>query len=259
MLICLHAVTSTLIGPEVGSPLKPLVSAEHQMILLGNGWGSKPTWNGSHIHSRHIKGDWQPSYAFDRDMDPSSCRYHHTCWSWLGRSAGIFGHCLAWNDTAVHSGWVSKPTWNGSYFPSRHIKEDWKSSYAFDGNMDPSSCRYHHTCWTWLERSDGVFGHCWARNDTAIYCGWGSQSTWGMVPTSTQSIKKLIDINILHSVDGGMDLSSWHYLPQRQLLSGLIWEVHWNLWYLLNTKSYCQEMVEALNSHGMICSSTPDI
>ena len=212
MLICLHAVTSTLIGPEVGSPLKPLVSAEHQMILLGNGWGSKPTWNGSHIHSRHIKGDWQPSYAFDRDMDPSSCRYHHTCWSWLGRSAGVFGHCLARNDTAVHSGWVSKPTWNGSYFPSRHIKEDWKSSYAFDGNMDPSSCRYHHTCWSWLERSDGVFGHCWARNDTAIYCGWGSQSTWGMVPTSTQSIKKLIDINILHAVDGDMDLSSWHYL-----------------------------------------------
>ncbi len=25
------------------------------------------------------------------------------------------------------------------------------------------------------------------------------------------------------------------------------WEVHWNLWYLLNTKWYCQEMVEALN------------
>ena len=134
------------------------------------------------------------------------------CWSWLGRSAGIFGHCLVRNDTTVHSCWVSKPTWNGSYFPSRHIKEDWKSSYAFDGNMDPSSCRYHHTCWSWLERSDGVFGHCWARNDTAIYCGWGSQSTWGMVPTSTQSIKKLIDINILHAVDGDMDLSSCRYL-----------------------------------------------
>ena len=225
------------------------------MILLGNGWGSKPTWNGSHIHSRHIKGDWQPSYAFDRDMDPSSCRYHHTCWSWLGRSAGIFGHCLARNDTAVHSGWVSKPTWNGSYFPSRHIKEDWKSSYAFDGNMDPSSCRYHHTCWSWLERSDGVFGHCWARNDTAIYCGWGSQSTWGMVPTSTQSIKNWsISISsiqwmgtwiCLHAITStliGPDMGS----PLKPLVSA----EH----QMILSGNGC-----GFNSHGMIYTSTPDI
>jgi hypothetical protein len=233
MLICLHAVTSTLIGPEVGSPLKPLVSAEHQMILLGNGWGSKPTWNGSHIHSRHIKGDWQPSYAFDRDMDPSSCRYHHTCWSWLGRSAGIFGHCLAWNDTAVHSGWVSKPTWNGSYFPSRHIKEDWKSSYAFDGNMDPSSCRYHHTCWSWLERSDGVFGHCWAPKDMTVHCGWGHKPTWNGSHIHLKHERWLI--NFLCCGWGCWSVfMRWH-----QLLSAQRWEVHWNLWFLLNTKWYC--------------------
>ncbi len=123
--ICLRVVTSTLIGPDVGSPLNSLVSDEHQMILSGNGWCSKPTWNGFYFHSRHIKGDWQPSCAFDGDVDVSSCRYHHTCCTWLGRPAGIFGWWWAQNDTAVHCGWGSKPTWNVLYINSKHINGDW--------------------------------------------------------------------------------------------------------------------------------------
>jgi len=46
-----------------------------KMMQRCSGWGSKPTWNGSHILSKHILGDWQHSYDVDRDMDVSSCCY----------------------------------------------------------------------------------------------------------------------------------------------------------------------------------------
>ena len=165
-----------LIGPDRGSPLKSLVSAEHQIILSGNGWGSKLTRNDILFHSRYRKGDWQHSYAFDGDsMDPSSCcyRYHHTCWPWLGRSDGVFGHCWAPKDMTVHCGWGPKPTWNGSHIHLKH--ERWLINF--------------------------------------LCCGW---ECWSV------------------------------FMPWHQLLSAQRWEVHWNLWYLLNTKWYCQEMVVAL-------------
>jgi hypothetical protein len=159
--------TATVIGPDMGSPLKPLVSAEHQIILSGNGWGSKLTWNDMLFHSRHKKGDWQHSYAFDGfSMDPSSCRYHHTCWPWLGRSDGVFGHCSAPKDMTVHCGWGHKPTWNGSHIHLKH--ERWLINF--------------------------------------LCCGWGCWSV---------------------------------FMPWHQLLSAQRWEVHWNLWFLLNTKWYC--------------------
>ena len=96
-----------------------------------------------------------------------------------------------------------------------------------------------HPCWPRLERSAGIFGHChfWVQNDTAVYCGWGSKPTWNGPHFHTKHLK--------FAVDGDMD-------PLPQLLSALIWEVNWNLWYLMITKWYWQEMVEALNPHWMV-------
>ena len=50
------------------------------MKPLCTGWGSRPTWHGFHIHSKHIHDDWQPSYAMDGDRDPSSSHYHIMIW-----------------------------------------------------------------------------------------------------------------------------------------------------------------------------------
>ncbi len=55
---------------------------------VGSGWGSKPTWDGSHIHSKHIQGVWGHSYALeDGDMDSPSCWQHNTSWFRFGKSA----------------------------------------------------------------------------------------------------------------------------------------------------------------------------
>ena len=65
------------------------LTAWRRMKPLSSGWGSKPTWNASHLPSIHIKGVLQPSYAVDGDMDASSCRSHHTCWSRFEKSDQI--------------------------------------------------------------------------------------------------------------------------------------------------------------------------
>ena len=44
-----------------------------QMIQWWCDRGSKPTWNASHIVSRHILAIWDQSYAMDGQWDPSSC------------------------------------------------------------------------------------------------------------------------------------------------------------------------------------------
>jgi len=111
-----------------------LIGAE--MKPLCRGWGSKPIWNGSHIHSKHIKGAWQPSYALDGAMDPSSCHYHHTCQSRFGMSAESPGHCcLLLNETFVYwlrlqtqVEWFSHPLQTYKVFGNPHKtgKSFWK-------------------------------------------------------------------------------------------------------------------------------------
>ena len=41
------------------------LTAGLQLTPLCSGWGSNPTWNGSHISSQHMQRGWQPSYAVD--------------------------------------------------------------------------------------------------------------------------------------------------------------------------------------------------
>jgi hypothetical protein len=90
-----YAITTTLVGLDLGCMLENRVTAGLLTILLCSGWGSRPTWNGSHIHFKHMQGVWQHSYAVDGQMDASSCRYHHTCWPRFGMSAGKLGHSWA--------------------------------------------------------------------------------------------------------------------------------------------------------------------
>ena len=52
---------------------KPWLWMHTEWYPLCGVWASKPIWHGSHIHSKHIQGDWQPSYAVDGGI-----------WIWIG-------------------------------------------------------------------------------------------------------------------------------------------------------------------------------
>ena len=92
-------------------------------------------WNGSQIHSKHVTGVWQPSYAVDGDMDPSPWHYHHTCWS----RYAILGHCLV---LVLTEGFVQWFQTHVEWFlhPLQIYERSLAPSYAVDGDMDPSSC-----------------------------------------------------------------------------------------------------------------------
>ena len=50
-------LTTTLVGPDLGSQLRSVslvVCTQMMLMPWWSGWGSNPTWNGSHIHSKHI-------------------------------------------------------------------------------------------------------------------------------------------------------------------------------------------------------------
>ena len=64
-----HQVVITTSGClDLGSQLKSWFSAGLQRTPLCSGWGSNPTWNGSHTPSQHIYGLWQPLYDVDGHM-----------------------------------------------------------------------------------------------------------------------------------------------------------------------------------------------
>ncbi len=97
-------------------------SSHDPWLLMGgewhhcSGWGSRPTWNGSHIHLKHIQGDWQHSYAVDDQMDPSPCCYQRTCWPRFGDMTKILGWSyflnhtnLKWLRLKTHMKWFPHP------------------------------------------------------------------------------------------------------------------------------------------------------
>jgi hypothetical protein len=59
-------------------------------------WGTRPTWNGSHIHLKHIQGIWDHSYAVDGQIYTLPCYFHHTCWPWNSWSWQILGSQLGY-------------------------------------------------------------------------------------------------------------------------------------------------------------------
>ncbi len=141
-----HTVTTKFVGPELGSQLRSVLLALcPQMMPWCSGWGSYPTWNVSHIHSKYIQSDWQPTYAVDESMEESSYCYYQTCWPRFGKTIEtvslVCAQMMPW-----HSNWGSKPIWNGSHIHFKHIQGDCQPLYAVDGSMDPWSCHSYHTC-----------------------------------------------------------------------------------------------------------------
>ncbi len=79
------------------------------------GWGPKPTWNGSHIHFKHILGVLAPSYAVDGEMDPP-CHATPIIFAHLDirELANFLGCSWATNDVKVH--WL-RPQIHLEWFP----------------------------------------------------------------------------------------------------------------------------------------------
>ena len=149
------------------------------------------------------------------------------------------------------SGWGSHPTWHDSHIYSKHVKGDWWTLYAVDGNMDmePPPCCYHHTCWTgfgksaesWITPACQMIPSC---------SGWGSHHTWNAF--HIHSKHKLGDWQILYAVNRNMEPSPCWYCPTRGTGFGKWLKNHGSL---LGTKSYHHAVVEALTPHGMIPTS----
>ncbi len=88
-----HAILTTHTGPN--SLFKPGI----EMLSCCSSWGSRPKWNCSHIHSKHMQSVWDHSYAVDhRYWDQSSCHYHNSGWHILWIRAKFPGHTWNWNN-----------------------------------------------------------------------------------------------------------------------------------------------------------------
>jgi hypothetical protein len=64
-----------LLAQNLGTWPTSWVTAGLQMMPWCIGWGRRPTWNGSHIHSKHIQSGWEHSYDMDGQMDPPSSHW----------------------------------------------------------------------------------------------------------------------------------------------------------------------------------------
>ena len=165
--MCHHAVTTTLVSIDLGSQMKSWVTAGCQTMPWSTGWGSKPTWNGSHILSKQKQGDWEPPYV----VDGNRMCHHAGTTTLVGPDLGSQLKPLV---TAVRwtmpwcSAWGSKPTWNGCHILFKQIQGDWEPSYAVDGNMDVSPCRYYYTCWPRFGKSVEILGHCCVLNNAMM-------------------------------------------------------------------------------------------
>ena len=126
--------------------LKSWIIAGGQTILSCIGWGSKPTLNGSHNYSKHMKGNWQILYAVDGDMGPPTCCYHHTCGTKFGK-AELKSSITAGGQMILSCiGWA-----------------------VLDGVMELPSCCYHHTCGGRFQKAAEIIDHCWVTNDTIMH------------------------------------------------------------------------------------------
>jgi hypothetical protein len=81
----------------VGSQPKLSDAAGVQMITWWCGWGSRPTWNGPHIHYIHIQGVCHHLYAMEWIINPLSCLYRHTILPRFANSSKIEWRSLGTN------------------------------------------------------------------------------------------------------------------------------------------------------------------
>ena len=143
-----HAVTTTLVGPDLESQLKLWISAGYQMIPSCSGWGSHPihgmiptsTPNIYKVIDKHYMlwmGIWSLHHAVTTTLVGPDLESQVKLW--ISAGCQMIPSC---------SGWGSHPAWNDSHINSKHIQGDCQTLYAVDGDMEPPSCCYHHTCGT---------------------------------------------------------------------------------------------------------------
>ncbi len=125
------------------------------------GWGSRPTWNGSHIHLKHVQGVWQCSYAVYGQMDPSLCRYHRTCWPRFGNLNQNLGLKLGCKSYQCECAVVEAPPQACTMCLTMFICCGWA-----DGSITMSLPPHLPT--QILEYSDNLGSSCWALNDSIV-------------------------------------------------------------------------------------------
>jgi len=149
------------------------------------------------------------------------------------------------------SGWCSTLTWNGSHIHFKYIQGGyWQCAYAVDGDMDPASCCYHHIFLLKFRKSAEIFSHWCKQNDTTMEVSMLlTHMEWA--PHPLQIYTRCLTM---------FTCSRWVYgsiimlLPPH--LFAQILEVSWNLRSLLGTKWYPCIVVDALNPHKMVSTST---
>ena len=128
MGIWIHHHAITLVDQDFWSSL---FAGAQQMKHVGICWGSKLTWNGSHIHSIHIQGVWQ------HFVDPN---FGILIKSWVTAS---------WkrnNTIQLYLRLNTDPEWMMHSYQT-YAKCLTTIICIVNGQMDPSSPHYHSNCW----------------------------------------------------------------------------------------------------------------
>jgi hypothetical protein len=180
--------------------------------------------------------------------NPSILKFNTTICAWkVGWKPG----------SLLNAGWYqhcgSKPR---CHIHSIHMKGVWRHSNAVNGgDIDTSSCHYHHTCWFRLfGLSAKILGHCLVPNEAIVQ--------W----LKLQTRMKWLPQHPLHTYERCLTTficCGWDYgsimmtLPPH--LPVPIWIAGWNPGSLLGAKwSHCA-VVGAPNPHLMATISTPYI
>jgi len=224
-----HTVTTKLVGPELGSQLRSVLLALcPQMMPWCSGWGSYPTWNVSHIHSKYIQSDWQPTYAVDESMEESSYCYYQTCWPRFGKTIEtvslVCAQMMPW-----HSNWRWLPTF---------ICCGWEYGSMIMPFLPHLLAQICEVSWDLC--------HWWCAHKWWYGTVVEALHPHGMAPISTQTHKMWLTTFIC---------CGWVYgsviVPLSPHLLAQIWEV--------SLQMMPRWVVEALNPHGMVPTSTPNL
>jgi len=101
-----HHIATAFVGQELGNQLKFWVTPLLLLTPMYNGWGSRPTQNGSHIHVQHMQGVWQASNAVWKSLWTHQHHFHMSDRSWEIKIWVTLWLLL----TPMCNGWGSRPT-----------------------------------------------------------------------------------------------------------------------------------------------------
>jgi hypothetical protein len=174
---------------------KSLITAGCQMIPSCSGWGSHPTWNGSYIHSKHIKGDSQNLMQWMGIWSPIMLLAPHL-WDQISK--------VSWK-SLITTGCQMLPscsclglktTWNGSHIHSKHINSVCQTLCSGWGYGAPIILLPPHL-WDWIWKVSwnhwSLLGAKWYHHAVVE-----ALIPHGMIPKSTLNIYKVIDKHCMH-------------------------------------------------------------